>query len=150
MIGEKHASYPKEQCSFKANIIHQFPEHHNPFDVVSAATNLDGLVKVLVNGSNSYPQQNGREFQTNEQEMRSFSGINYRNSVNKLSIFKTYWKSRQFIGNEGIRNVMGRSRFEDILRNLHFSDNRKDDKCDKDYKVRFLINHFNQSFSNSV
>ena len=82
--------------------------------------------------------------------MRAFSGINYRNSVNKLPLFKTYWKSRQVIGNEGIRNVMGRSRFEDILRNLHFSDNRKDDKCDNDYKVRSLINYFNQSFSNSV
>ena len=45
---------------------------------------------------------------------------------------------------------MARSRFEDILQNLHFSGNTKDDKSDKDYKVRSLINHFNQSFSNSV
>ena len=52
--------------------------------------------------------------------------------------------------NEGIRNVMARSRFEDILQNLHFSGNAKDDKSDKDYKVRSLINHFNQSFSKSV
>ena len=29
-------------------------------------------------------------------------------------------------------------------------DNTKDDKSDKDYKVRFLINHFNQIFSDSV
>ena len=45
---------------------------------------------------------------------------------------------------------MARSRFEDILQNLHFSDNTKDTKSDKGYKVRSLINHFNQSFSNSV
>ena len=43
---------------------------------------------------------------------------------------------------------MARSRFEDILRN--FLDNAKDDKSDKGYKIRSLINHFNQSFSNSV
>ena len=41
-------------------------------------------------------------------------------------------------------------RFEDTLQNLHFSDNTKDDKNDKGYKIRFLVNHFNQSFSNSV
>ena len=35
---------------------------------------------------------------------------------------------------------MTRSRFEEILQNLHFSDNRKDDKSDK---VRSFINHFN-------
>ena len=45
---------------------------------------------------------------------------------------------------------MTRSKFEDILQNLHFSDNTKDDKSDKVCKIRSLINHFNQSFSNSV
>ena len=50
--GKKHALYAKEQCSFKANIIHQFPEHHISFDVFSAVANLDGLVKLLVDESN--------------------------------------------------------------------------------------------------
>ena len=56
----------------------------------------------------------------------------------------------QFIGNESIRNVMSRSRFEDTVSNLYFSGNAKDDKSDKGCKVRSLVNHFNQSFSNSV
>ena len=43
---------------------------------------------------------------------------------------------------------MARSRFEAILRN--FLDNTKDDKSKKGYKVRSLIDHFNQNFSNSV
>ena len=70
--------------------------------------------------------------------------------INKLPTIKIYWEFGKFIGNEGIRNVMARSRFEDIIRNLHFSDNTKDGKSDKGYKVRSLINHFNQIFSNSV
>ena len=45
---------------------------------------------------------------------------------------------------------MARLRFEDILRNHYFLDSTKDYKSDKCYKVRSLINHFNQSFSNSV
>ena len=36
------------------------------------------------------------------------------------------------------------------MQNLHFSDNTKDDKSDKGYKVRSLINHFSQSFSECV
>ena len=45
---------------------------------------------------------------------------------------------------------MTRSRFEHILQNRHFLGNTKDDSSDKGYKVRSLINHFNQSFSNFV
>ena len=70
--------------------------------------------------------------------------------INKLPTINSYWKWGQFIGNVGIRNVMARSRFEDILQNVHFLDNTKNDKSDKGYKVRSFINHFNQSSSNFV
>ena len=50
----------------------------------------------------------------------------------------------------GIRNVMAKSRPEDILQNLHFSDNTKDDKSGKGYNVRSLIKHFNQNFRKSI
>ena len=149
-MAKKHAPYAKEQCSLKADIIHQVPEHHIPFDAFSAVTNLDGLVKLFADESNLYVQQNNSEFHTNEQEMRAFFGINYIMSINKLPTIKHYWKCGQLIGNKGISNFIGRSRFEDILRNLHFSVNTKDAKSDKGYKVRSLINYFNQSFSNSV
>ena len=70
--GKKHAPYAKEQCSLKADIIHQFPEYQIPFDVFSAVTNLDGFVKLLVHESNLYAQQIGREFHTNKQEIGHF------------------------------------------------------------------------------
>ena len=54
--GEKHSLYAKVQCSLKAGIIRQFPEDHIPFDVFSAATNLDGLVKLFVDESNLHAQ----------------------------------------------------------------------------------------------
>ena len=74
----------------KTDIIHQFPEYHIPFDLFSALTNLDGIVKLLVNESNLSAQQNGRELRTNEQEMSVFLGINYIMSVNKLQAIKRY------------------------------------------------------------
>ena len=71
-------------------------------------------------------------------------------SINKLPTIKSCWQCGQYVGDEGIRSVMSRSRFEEILQNLHFSNNTKDDKSDKGYKVRSLINTFNQSFSEYV
>ena len=79
-----------------------------------------------------------------------FLGNNYVMSINKLPKIKSYWECGQYVRNEGIRNTMSRSRFEKILQNFHFSDNTKDDKSDKGYKVRSLINHFNQSFPDCV
>ena len=67
--GKKHA---KEQCSLKADIIHEFPEHHIHFDIFSAVTNLDRFGKLLVDESNLSVQQTGSEFHTNKQEMRAF------------------------------------------------------------------------------
>lgn len=141
----------KEPCSLEADVqIEHSSGSPTPFDIFSAVTNLQELVKILVEQSNIYAQQNGREFMTNDQEMSAFLGINYIMSINKLPTIKSYWECGQYIGNEGVRNVMSRSRFEDILRNLHFSDNTKADKSDKANKVRPLINLFNESFSSAV
>ena len=71
-------------------------------------------------------------------------------SINQLPTVQSYWECDQYIGNYGIKNVMTRTRFKDILQNLHFADNSEDDKSDKGYKVRSLINHFNDSFERSV
>ena len=74
----------------KVDVILQFREQRTPFYVFSAVTNLDGLVKLLVIESNFHAKQNGREFHTNEQEMRSFLEINYIMSINKLPTVKSY------------------------------------------------------------
>ena len=129
--GKKQVPYTKEQCTLKVDIIHQFAEHHIFFDLFSAVTNLDGHIRLPVDESNLYALQNGIEFHPKEQEMRAFLGIKYIISINKLPTIKSYWECGQFIGNEGIRNVMARSRLQDILRNLHFSDNTEDDKSDR-------------------
>ena len=72
-------------------------------------------IKLLVDENNLYDQQNGRKFHTKEQEMTVFLGINYIMSINKLPTIKGYWECKHHIGNEGMRNVMARSKFENIL-----------------------------------
>ena len=49
-----------------------------------------------------------------KKEIKVFLGINYIISINKIPTIKSFWECGQFIDNEGIRNVMGRSRFKEI------------------------------------
>ena len=112
---QKTASpHPKRQCNLSTEVICPFPDNHTPFDVFSVATNLDPLQKLLVDQSNLYIQQNGREFKTNIDEMKAFLGINYFMIINKLLTIKSYQEWGQYEDNLGIRNVMSRTKFEEI------------------------------------
>ena len=82
--------------------------------------------------------------------MRICLGMIFIMSINKLPTIKSYWECGEFTENDDIRNVMAGSIFGDILQNLDFLDNTKDDKSDKHYKDRSLIKYFNQGFSNFV
>lgn len=63
-----------------------FPEHHLTFNIFSAITNLDALVKIIIEQSNLIGKENGRGFQTNEEEMMT---------VNKLPTIASYWERIQ-------------------------------------------------------
>ena len=58
LIGKKYAPYAKQQCSLKTDIIHEFQEHLIPLAGFSAVTNLDGLVKLLINEKHLCAQKN--------------------------------------------------------------------------------------------
>ena len=60
-------------------------------------------------------------------------------AINKLPTIAEHWKVYNLISNDGIQNTMIRNRFSEILQNLHFADNRKDDKTDKAFKVKPAI-----------
>ena len=68
-------------------------------------------------------------------------------AINKLPTIAEYWRVDNLIGNGGIQNTMVRNRFYEILQSLHFADNRKDDKTDKTFKMRPVIDHLNSKFS---
>ena len=87
---KKASPRPKRQCNPSTEVIRPFPDNHTPFDVFSVVTNLDPLQKLLVDQSNFYIQQNGREFKTNIDEMKAFLGINYFMTINKLLTIKSY------------------------------------------------------------
>ena len=48
--------------------------------------------------------------------------------------------------NVGIQNIFMRARYQDVLQNLHFADNTTQNKKDKGYKIKPIIDHLNESF----
>ena len=100
--------------------------------------------------ANRYATQKGSNFETTEDEMKAFLGINFIMDINKLPSLEDYLSTDKCIGNEKIQNVMTRARFQSILQNLHFSNNDNGNKADKSYKIRLLIEHLNKSFVGSL
>ena len=68
-------------------------------------------------------------------------------AINKLTTIAEYWRVDNLIGNDGIQNTMIQNHFCEILQNLHFADNREDDKTDKAFMMRPVIDHLNSKFS---
>ena len=112
-------------------------------EICSLVIGLEELLELIVEQSNLYAHQNGRNFTVTKEKLKEFLGINPVMQINKLLTIAEYWTADNLIGNGGFQNTMIRSRFCEILQNLHFADNRKDNKTDKAFKMRPVIDHLN-------
>ena len=68
---------------------------------------------------------------------------------NQLPNISMYWDCEHFIGNNGIQNIFTRGGYHEILQNLHFADNSKQDQTKKGYKICPIIDHLNKPFQES-
>ena len=118
----------------------------SPTEILSLVTELEKLLELIVEQSNLYAHQNGRNFTVTKEELEAFLGIKFFMAINKLPMITEYWRVDYLIDNDGIQNARIRNSFCKILQNLHFSCNRKDDKTDKDFKMRPVIDHLNLKF----
>ena len=79
---------------------------------------------------------------------------NYIMSINQLPTTAMYWDCDHFLRNIGIQNILARARYLEVLQKNHFADNTKQDKTDKVYKSRPIMDHLNESlqavFSNNL
>ena len=108
------------------------------------------LISHIVAQKNLYASQNGLNFVTNDVEMKAFLGMNSVMSTNKLPSIEYCWSIDKYIGKQGLRDVTTKSRFNEKLSNIHFSDNETADSNDKGNKVRPLIDHFNEVFQSAL
>ena len=82
--------------------------------------NAQELINHTVSETNIYAEQKGRSFLTNHDKLKAFLGTNYLICINKLPSVANYWEIDRYIGNDRIKNVMTRQRFQSIYQNLHF------------------------------
>ena len=120
----------QEYCYLVPEIQPNLNETVSLIEIFSLVTGLEQLLEFTAESSNLYAHQNGRNFTIIKEGLKNFLGINFVMAINKLPTIVEYWRVDNLIGNDGIQNTMIRNRFCEILQNLHFADNRKDDKTD--------------------
>ena len=138
----------EKECTLEAEVLVDLDHGSAPFDIFHTVTGMNELLEIIVTETNRYTTQKGCNFETTEDEINAFLGINFIMGINKLPSLEDFWSTDKCIRNEKIQNVMTRTRFQSILQNLHFSNNDNGDKTDKSYKVR--IEHLNKVFAESL
>ena len=111
----------------------------SPTEIFSLEIGLEDLLELIIEQSDLYAHQKGRKFTVTQEELKAFLGIDLVMAINKLPTIAEYWKVYNLISNDGIQKTMIRNRFSEIPQNLNFTDNRKDDKTDKAFKIRPVI-----------
>ena len=115
----------KQECHLVPEIHPNLNETVSSIEIFSLVTDLEVLLELIVEQSNLYAHQNGRNFTVINEELNTFLGINFTMPINKLPTIAEYWTVNNLIGNGGIQNTMIRNSFCEIIQNLHFAEIQK-------------------------
>ncbi|XP_017467190.1 PREDICTED: piggyBac transposable element-derived protein 3-like [Rhagoletis zephyria] len=135
---------------------HTSDEGLTPVEIFDKVAGFENLVdQIIVPESVRYAEQGGRCFIISNEEVKAFFGMNFVMGYHCLPTFRSYWSTDPDMGVPYIANVMPINRFEEIRRNLHFSDNsnepsRTDPTYDRAFKIRPILEHFNQAFQSAM
>ena len=78
----------------------------SPIEIFSLVTDRKELLELIVEQSNLYSHQNGKNSTISKKELKAFLGINLVMAIKKLPMIAEYWRIDNLIGNEGIQNTM--------------------------------------------
>ena len=128
------------------------PANPNPLDYFAEFL-TDELWDFIVKETNRYahqklcdlPQRLAKFVPVTSAEMKAFVGINVIMGINVLPSLALYWSSDSFFGNQGIKKVMPKNRFQEISSYLHFNDSAREPAhgtpgFDRLYKIRPVLN----------
>ena len=138
---DKEKPMTKKECTLQAEVLLDLDRGSTQFDIFQTVIGMNELLEIIVTEMNRYATQKGCNFETTEDEMKAFLGINFMMGINKLPSLEGYWSTDICIGNGKIQNVMTRTRFQSILQNLHFSNNNSNNKTDIYRKKSVLLSN---------
>ena len=78
---------------------------------------LEELLELILEKSNIYAHQNGRNITVTKEELKAFLGQSFLMTINKLPRIVEYWRVDNLVHNDGIHNTVFR-RFCEIFQNL--------------------------------
>lgn len=110
------------------------------------------FIDKIVTESNLYASQKNVSLDTTPEEVRAYLGIVIFMGYHSLPSIRSYWSSDPNFFCERVAKVMTVKRFLKLTRFLHLNDNlqmplRNSEHFDKLYKIRPLINHLKQVYS---
>ena len=104
-------------------------------------------IQMIVGFSITYARSKGNNtFTTSADEIRCFLGILLVSGHSPAPRFHLYWRKDSDVHNEAISDTMTKTRFQEMMRYLHVSDNAKLDPKYKLSKVRPLLCMLNERF----
>jgi hypothetical protein len=102
------------------------PISSNPIELFSLFFD-DEVIDFIVRETNLYAQQclaeTTKTWSTNAAEIRAYIGFNILMGIVRLPEIRDYWAKDEKLHYSPIASRISRSRFEDIVRYLHFADN---------------------------
>ena len=126
---------------------------NTPYDCFCYFVNEE-LLQEISTQSNLYAHQKciQTKFKVDHIELRKFLGVLIFMSVYRYPNVRSYWGRHAL---EEIRETMTVLRFEEIRRYIHFCDNtaapeKENPEYDNLYKIRLLVNHFNDRHMGGV
>ena len=117
---DKEKPMTKKECNFEAEVLVDLDHGSTPFDIFQTVEGMNELLELIVTETNRYATQKGHNFETTEDEMKVFLGINFIMCINNLPSLEDYWSTDKCIGNEKIQNVMTRTSFSPSYRIFTF------------------------------
>ena len=90
----------KKECTLEAEVLVNLDNGSIPFDIFPTVTGMNELLEIIVTETNRYATQNGHNFETAEDEMKAFLGINFIMDINKFRSLEGYWSRIKCIGND--------------------------------------------------
>ena len=107
----------------------------------------EDVVDFMVTMTNLYAMQRGKPtFFVTADEMRGVLAILLISGYMPLPSRRMFWENTDDVHNVAVSSIMSLNRFEEILRYLHFADNKKLPKGDKMAKIRPLYSMLNERF----
>ena len=92
----------RKECHLVPEIQLNLNETVSQIETFSLVTGLEELLELIVEQSNFYAHQNGRNLTVIKKELKAFLATNFVMEINRLPTIAEYWRVDNLIGTDGI------------------------------------------------